>query len=227
MSYAVTTSVETVIGAQVPVGRRVPPTALTLLDETGDLSRWRARDGGPAPWRFESGFLEVTPGAGDLVTDESYLDFQLHLEFWVPWMPEATGQDRGNSGVFLQGRYELQILDSHGAEPSLDCCGAIYKLAAPLWNASAPPETWQTFDVAFRAPILDTNGLIVEHARLTVFHNGLLVHDNVSIRNPTDGALDPYEAQPGPLRLQDHGCAVRFRHIWIVPVEPECPPGTD
>jgi hypothetical protein len=195
-----------------------PADALVLFDGHG-LGAWTDVNDQAPRWRIEDGAMVVVPGSGDLVTRDSFGAFQLHLEFWLPLMPRAVGQDRANSGIYLQGRYELQILDSAGAEPSTVSCGAIYESVAPLWNACLPPETWQSFDVAFRPCRLDTNGLIRGRPRATVFCNGVLIHNNVSIAHPTAGPLDRYEAVPGPLRLQDHGCPVRFRNVWVRPTD--------
>jgi hypothetical protein len=206
----------TAVGARVALTHE-PPTNAVVLFDGGDLSGWSTVGDGRPDWRVHDGCLEVVPGAGDLVTHAVFTDFQLHLEFWLPHIREATGQDRAASGVFLQGRYEIQILDSFGMEATIDGCGSLYKLFAPLWNACRRTEAWQAFDVAFRAPRLDTNGMVCEHARVTVFQNGVMIHDNVTMPRPTEGALDAYEARPGPLRLQDHGSRVRFRNIWVVP----------
>lgn len=203
-------------GGSVPRLTRLPPGARALFDG-GDLDAWGTVDGRRAPWCIENQELVVQPGTGDLYTRENFTHFQVHLEFCLPWMPELSGQERANSGLYLQGRYEVQLLDSFGAEPSDDSCGAVYKMKRPIRNACCEPGTWQTFDVAFRAPVRDTNGMIAEHARLTLFFNGVLVHNNVTLAHPTADPLDRYEAQPGPLRLQDHGCPVRFRNIWILP----------
>ena len=217
--------IETEASTNVPGGETVSmgDTVLDLLGEDA-ASHWMAAGGGRAGWRFERGLVEVVPGQGDIVTREVFTDFQLHLEFWLPHMPRAQGQDRANSGVYLQGRYEVQLLDSFGQPPTQEGCGALYQVRAPLWNACAAPEIWQRLDVAFRAPCLDTAGRVAEHARVTVFLNRTLVHNNVSLRGPTVGALEPYEAQPGPIRLQDHGARVRFRHLWIRPIGDLCDP---
>jgi len=200
----------TAVAAQGSVGVTPPSNAIVLFDGS-DLRCWIHADEGAARWRVDGDQLIVDPGRGDVFTRRTFDDFQLHLEFWLPEMPEASGQDRANSGVYLQGRYELQILDSFGMEPADDGCGALYKHAAPLWNACRRPEVWQVLDVAFTSPRPDAP------ARLTVFLNGLLIHNNLTVPGPTGGALDDDESAPGPLRLQDHGCAVRFRNIWIVP----------
>jgi hypothetical protein len=191
-----------------------PDAALRLFD--GGLDAWLARKGGPARWLVGDGFVEVVPGAGDIVTREHFGDFQLHVEFRVPLMNDAKGQARGNSGVYLQGRYEIQVLDSYGKDPENNDCGAIYKIAPPLRNACRKPEQWQTYDVAFRAA-RGRSGQITERARVTVFQNGLLIHDNFELPHSTHGALDADVAAAGPLLLQDHGTLVRYRNVWLLP----------
>ena len=200
----------TAVAARGAVGVTPPSNAIVLFDG-GDLDGWIDAQERAAAWLVDGDHLIVDPGRGDLFTRRSFGDFQLHLDFWLPEMPEATGQDRANSGVYLQGRYELQILDSFGMEPADDSCGALYKSAPPLWNACRRPEVWQTLDVAFTC----CRGS--ERPRLTAFLNGVLIHNNLAVAGPTGGAIDDDESTPGPLRLQDHGCRVCYRNIWIVP----------
>lgn len=197
-------------------GELQPDGAIRLFDGR-DLAGWQAIGGGPAGWQVDAGHLVVVPGAGDIETVEAFRHFHLHLEFWLPHLPEAGGQDKANSGVYVLGRYEIQILDSFGDPVANDGCGAIYKHHAPALNASLPAETWQSYDVAFRAPTLDTNGFVAEPARITVLHNGVVIHNNLPLLGPTEGAEDPYEARRGALRLQEHGAPVRFRNIWLLP----------
>jgi hypothetical protein len=204
----------------VPFFPGSPPAGTVVLfgGQDPNLREWQSSDGSAARWRVVEGAMEVVPGTGDLVTLQNFTCGQLHLEFWIPELPRSvTGQDRGNSGIYLLGRYELQVLDSFAAHPSIESCGAIYGQHPPLRAACKPAGTWQTFDIFFHAPTLDTNGLIVAPARVTVCHNGLLIQNNTYLTHPTAGALDEYEALPGPLRLQDHGSRVRFRNIWILP----------
>lgn len=183
-----------------------------------DLSNWGTRDGRPASWKVEDGILCVVPGAGDIMTKELLTDFFLHLEFRCPDMPDAEGQAKGNSGVFLQGRYEIQILDSYGVQiPGKGDCGAIYDQFAPLVNACQPPMMWQTYDVVFRSARME-DGRVVERAALTVFHNELVIHNNIRLPGVTKAAIDEQEGEPGPLLLQDHGDLVAFRNIWAVPL---------
>ena len=192
------------------LGGRPPRAAVRLFDGTG-LEKWATRAGTPAAWKIERRYMEVEPGAGDILTTEQFTNVQLHLEFWLPLMPQASGQSRANSGVYLQGRYEIQVLDSFEQAPRLDSCGAIYGQTAPSRNASRPPERWQTYDIVFRAP---RDG---ERARVTVWHNGVTIHNNVEITGLTGGAIDDNVFSPGPLLLQDHGDRVRYRNIWILP----------
>jgi hypothetical protein len=158
--------------------------------------------------------MEVSPGAGDIMTTERFSDFQVHLEFWLPLMSNASGQSRANSGVYLQGRYEIQVLDSFGQPPQIDGCGAIYGQATPLRNASRPPERWQTYDIIFRSA---RTGGEPEPARVTVWHNGVTIHNNAIVPAVTGGATDGDTGTPGPLLLQDHGDPVRYRNIWLMP----------
>jgi hypothetical protein len=165
----------------------------------------------------KDGILHVVPGKGDIVSNERLGDFLLHIEFRCPDMPEATGQHKGNSGVFLQGRYEIQVLDSYGINiPGKGDCGAIYNQFAPLVNACRPPMAWQAYDVVFRAPRLDQAGGVQEPVRLTVLQNGLVIHNNIQLPGPTGGAIDQSVGDPGPLLLQDHGNLVAYRNVWAM-----------
>lgn len=196
-----------------------PPESAVVLFNGSDLSNWTTRDGGEPGWEVEDGVMAVVPRTGDIMTTERFTDHLLHLEFMTPDMPEATGQAKGNSGVFLQGRYEIQVLDSYGIEvPGMGDCGAIYNQFAPLVNACKPPLAWQTYDVIFRAPRLNDDGEIVENTRLTVLQNGLVILNNVILAGTTGANIDSSVAEPGPLLLQDHGNLVKFRNIWAVPL---------
>jgi hypothetical protein len=198
-----------------------PSGAIQLLEES-DLSRWvNRKDGQPAGWTAGAGYVEVKPGNGDIVTKDLFTDYQLHVEFWLPLMAEAQGQARSNSGVYNQGRIEVQVLDSYGMPPKDNEAGGIYQVAVPLRNGSKKPERWQAYDIAYRAPRIGADGKQTEKGRITVFHNGMLIHNNVEFdaRTTTSG-LPPENndySKPGPILLQDHGNLVRYRNIWIVP----------
>jgi len=197
---------------------RNPPAGAMMLFSGESLEGWKARRGGPARWKVQDGMVEVVPGTGDIMTQEEFQDFYLHLEFRCPDMPEATGQAKGNSGVFLQGRYEIQVLDSYGVSiPGKGDCGAMYNQHAPLVNACRPPLEWQSYDVVFRSARV-ADGTLVERARVTVLQNGQVIHNNVEMQGPTFIAVEGEEGSPGPLLLQDHGDLVAYRNIWVVPL---------
>lgn len=198
---------------------KAPADAVVLFDGT-DLSQWTKRDGSPAGWAIENGELVCTPRTGDIMTRHRFRSAQLHVEFATPHMPDATGQGRGNSGVYVQGRYEIQVLDSFNNETYADgSCGALYRQFAPLVNACRPPKEWQTYDIVFHAPKCDAEMKVVEPGRLTVLHNGVLIHDHIAIKDVCGGELDRNVAEPGPLLLQDHGNLVRFRNLWVRSLE--------
>jgi hypothetical protein len=160
----------------------------------------------------------VTPKAGDVFTKDEFGDVQLHVEWATPSVVVGDGQDRGNSGVFLMGRYEVQVLDSFRSPTYPDGqAGAIYGQFPPLVNAARPPGEWQVYDILFTAPRFE-NGNLVTPAYLTVFHNGIAVHNHAALIGTTQHkVVAKYEAHPprGPIRLQDHGNAVRYRNIWV------------
>ena len=196
-----------------------PPNNAIILFNGRDVSNWTKRDGSPAEWKVANGEMHVVPGTSDIMTKERFTDFYLHVEFNCPDMPDKTGQAKGNSGVFLQGRYEIQVLDSFGWDkPGKGDCGGIYDQFAPLANGCKPALHWQTYDVAFRAPRFDENGEMVSNTRITAFHNGILVQNNVELPGVTGAPLDEKVSEPGPLLLQDHGDLVRYRNVWAVPV---------
>ena len=196
------------------IGLEPSENAVVLFDGT-DLSNWTSRDGGDPTWDVCDGIATVA-GGGDIVSKETYGDAYIHVEFRCPDMPDATGQAKGNSGVYLQGRYEIQVLDSYGWEvPGLGDCGAVYNLHAPLQNACKPAMEWQTYDIVFRTARCEASGNVVEKARVTVVHNGLVIQNNVELEL-TGGAIGAGETEAGPLLLQDHGDTVSYRNVWLV-----------
>ncbi|UCF00515.1 MAG: DUF1080 domain-containing protein [Planctomycetota bacterium] len=199
----------------------IPKDAIVLFDGK-DFSYWTGEDENPVGWRIVDGAMEVVPGSGSIVTKRKFKDFKLHVEFNIPRLHTAAkGQHRANSGVYLQCRYEVQILDSFGQEPRYNGCGAIYRVKAPDENASKKAGEWQTYDIIFHAPRFDRdyqNIRKVENARITVIHNGVLIHNAVEIPSKT-GRGQPEGPEPGPILLQDHGSKVKFRNIWLIPLD--------
>jgi hypothetical protein len=169
-----------------------------------------------ARWKMIDGAMEVVPGSGSIVSKKKFTDFELHLEFRSPFMPDQTGQARGNSGVYIQGRYEVQVLDSYGLEGADNECGGIYKIARPRVNMCAPPTQWQTYDVTFKAARFDPSGIKTEPAHITVIHNGIPIYEDLLLPGPTAEAIDQNENEPGGIMLQDHGDLVQYRNVWIV-----------
>lgn len=201
------------VGPSPTLGMAPPEGAVAPL-ATGDMSQWHKRDGSPGDWPVEDGV--ITPVGGDIITNEVFEDAYIHLEWMEPDMPDAHGQARGNSGLGLQGRYELQLLDSYGVtSPGTGDCGAIYGQSAALIGASRPPLEWQTYDIILRSARLDDQGNLVEKPRITVLQNGRLIQNNVEIAGPTGIQNDDTQWGPGPLLLQDHGCPLKFRNVWI------------
>jgi hypothetical protein len=195
----------------------VTPARRITLFNGKNLDAWESVAGGPATWPVANGSMEAL--GGDIRTKEKFGDFRLHAEWYQPdYPPEVTGQARGNSGVYIQERYEIQVLESFGVTPpAIDGAGAIYTKKAPDINAARPPGTWQTYDIVFRAARFDSDGVKVADARVTLWWNGRLVHDDVAIDGKT-GAGQPEGPAPGPIRLQDHrdpGENPRFRNVWI------------
>ena len=189
-----------------------------LFDGT-DLSGWKSRWSGNTPdWKVEDGIATV--GHEDIVSDYQFSDAHSHVEFRIPDMPDCTGQAKGNSGVYVHGCYEIQVLDSYGIEnPHNDDCSGIYSIQAPLCNACLPAEEWQTYDIIFRAPRFNQYGEIAEDGRITLLQNGIVVHNNFILPSVTPGGItENRRVAKGPLMLQDHGNAVSFRNVWVMPL---------
>lgn len=200
---------------------RTPPKGAEVLlnEDAGDLAKWQhaAKPGSDVKWKFADGVLTVEPKTGDICTRKTYGDARIHVEFCVDENGK-TGQENGNSGVYIQHRYEVQILNSAGQEPADNICGGIYKVKAADENMARPAGEWQTYDIWFTAPRWSAAGEKTSPARITVYHNGTRIHDNVEIPNKTGGGVDESPAD-GPLLLQDHGNRIQFRNIWIAPLE--------
>ncbi|MEM7230336.1 MAG: DUF1080 domain-containing protein [Planctomycetota bacterium] len=179
-----------------------------------DMLQWHHRDGKDCQWDVRDNHSVVVQG-GDAITRETFGDFQLHLEFFLPDMPDREGQAKSNSGVYIHGRYEVQVLDTFGAAPFPGGCGGIYSIAPPMVNASRPADTWQTYDIIFRAPRFDDAGNITENPHVTVIHNGVVIHNNLELPHCTPGGLDDTMVATGPILLQDHGDRVQYRNIWL------------
>ncbi len=198
----------------------LPPSDAIVLFDGKNFAHWIHHNGKDVFWTLADGVMTVKPGTGDIMTKEKFGDVQLHVEFAVPLMPNAKGQDRGNSGVYLQGRYEVQVLDSYQSETYHNGqCGALYGYHPPLVNACRPPEQWQSYDVIFRAPKFSADGGRLSPATLTVLHNGVLVQDHAEVGGSTTASHFKEAASDGPLVLQDHGCTVKYRNIWIRPLK--------
>lgn len=197
-------------------GPGAPSDAIVLLNGK-DLSEWQHVDGGPAKWKLGDGAVTVVKAAGNIKTKRSFGDCQLHIEWRTPAKVEGDGQNRGNSGVFLQERYEVQVLDSYDSRTySNGQAGSIYKQHIPLVNASRRPGEWQSYDIFFRAPRFAENGTVVTPGSMTVVHNGVLVQDHVEIKGTTANVgVQTYQKHnpKEPIMLQDHGAPVSYRNI--------------
>jgi hypothetical protein len=200
------------------IGTAPPSDAIVLFDGK-DLTSWEATGGGPAPWSVENGAMTVVPGTGNIRTKQGFGDVQLHLEWRTPEIVKGEGQGRGNSGVFLMGKYEVQVLDSYENHTYPNGQAAsVYKQHIPLVNACRKPGEWQTYDIIFIAPRFNSEGRVIHPARVTVIHNGVLVQNNIEIWGETRFiGLPTYTKHEDrlPLSLQDHRDLVSFRNIWV------------
>ncbi len=207
-----------------PAGPPAPvPADAVVLFGGKDLAGWTSAKSAPAGWKVQDGYTEAVKGSGGIRTTQAFGDCQLHVEWATPSPAVGRDQDRGNSGVFLMDLYEVQILDSYQNKTYADgMAGAIYGQFPPLVDASRKPGEWQTYDIVFHRPRFDAGGALASPARMTIFHNGILVHDNDELTGPTAWkARPPYKAHADrlPISLQDHSHPVRFRNIWIRDLE--------
>jgi len=206
-------------GAQTTQPAAPPTDAVVLFDGTQKSldDNWTNRRGKPVDWTVADG--EMTSQKLDIITKQKFQDYQLHVEFNEPNLPpEVKGQERGNSGVYMQGRYEIQVLDSYGiAKPDKGDCGAVYGRHAPAENACLPPGQWQTYDITYKAAKYDADGKKITRARVTVIQNGKKIQDDVEIGGPTGSELLRDGPDPGPIMLQYHRNSVKFRNVWIIP----------
>ena len=193
-----------------------PKDAIVLFDGK-DFSQWTTGDDKEIGWKIADGEMTIVPKSGSIMTRQSFADFKMHVEFKTPQLPpDVKGQGRGNSGVYIQRRYEVQILDSYGLEPKKNECASIYTFKAPDKNVCKKPGEWQSYDITFHAARYEGQKKL-KNARISLVHNGVLVHDDVEVPNKT-GAGQPEGPEPGPILLQEHGNVVSFRNIWIVPL---------
>ena len=202
------------------------PSDAKVLFDGKELAKWESSRGGDAKWKVENGYMEAVKGTGAIRTKERFPDFQLHLEFATPAQVEGNSQGRGNSGVLINGMYEVQVLDSYNNPTYPDGqAGAIYGQTPPLVNASRSPGEWQGYDIIFESPRWDDKGQLVKKGNVTVIHNGVVLHHRREFLGATDGvggvkhkALAAY-VKPHPpevfIELQDHSNPIRFRNLWI------------
>ncbi|SEL13785.1 3-keto-disaccharide hydrolase [Parapedobacter koreensis] len=202
------------------VGTKPPSDAIVLFDGR-DFSQWESENSGNITWDLRRRTMVVKEGAGNIQTKAAFGDCQLHIEWRTPTKVEGEGQGRGNSGIFFQSRYELQVLDSYDNPTYSDGqAGSIYTQSPPWVNASRKPGEWQCYDVVFIAPRFNDEGLLESPARITVFHNGIVVQHDFEIKGSTYDRDAHYEVHgKAPLTLQDHGNPVSYRNIWIRTLE--------
>jgi len=195
-----------------------PPSDAVVLFDGKNLDNWVHNDGKSAKWTVAGGAMTVAKGAGDVKTKQTFGDVQLHIEWRTPAKVEGEGQGRGNSGIFFCEKYELQVLDSYNNRTySNGQAGSIYKQAIPMANASKPPGEWQVYDVVFIAPKFNQDGTLAMPGRITVFHNGVIIHNSTEIQGTTEYIGKPKVVAhgTGSIRLQDHGNPTSFRNIWV------------
>jgi hypothetical protein len=195
------------------LGMKPPEGAIVLFDKAGDEGNWI---NGKLMELSDGKYLTVSK-TGSIKSKEKFGAFRAHIEFRLPWMPNSTGQARANSGVYLQDRYECQVLDSFGLSGENNECGGIYTQHKPLVNMCLPPMVWQTYDIEFTPAEFDSAGKKTNNARATIFHNGVKIHDNVEFPKECPGGQKE-NATPGPFQFQDHGDPVIYRNVWVVPI---------
>lgn len=199
-------------------GTQPPSDALVLFGGPTDKDNWISVNGGPISWKVEN-VLSVVPKSGDIQTKQHFGDVQVHIEWRTPEFIDGNGQERGNSGIYLMGLYEVQVLDSYENETYYNGqAGSIYKQYIPLVNACRPPGEWQTFDIFFTVPRFNEDGSLLTPAYMTVVHNGVLIQNHVALFGPTVYSGKPRywkHADRLPLMLQDHASPVSYRNIWI------------
>ncbi|MBM3837689.1 MAG: DUF1080 domain-containing protein [Verrucomicrobia bacterium] len=196
------------------------PSDAVILFDGKDLSKWELLGGKEPKWKVENGYMEVVGGTGSIQTKGKFADFQLHLEFATPSVVKGNGQGRGNSGVLINGMYEIQVLDSYGNKTYPDGqCGALYSWTPPLVNASKPPGEWQSYEIIFESPRWDESGKLIKKANVTVIHNGLVLHHKREFLGHSphreNGTYNKKQAPEMFIQLQDHGNPMRFRNIWL------------
>jgi len=203
-------------GSTFSLGAPAPSDAIVLFDGK-DLSKWKGDKGAPG-WKVENGYMEVVKKTGDITTKDEFGDFQLHLEFATPARVEGKSQGRGNSGVFIFGKYEVQVLDSYDNATYPDGqCGALYGQCPPLVNAVKKPGEWQSYDIIFEAPQWDDSGKLIKRGYATVLLNGVVLHHHKDFLGETRQEVSSYgkPQSRGPIELQDHGNPMRYRNVWI------------
>ena len=196
------------------------PSDATVLFDGKDLAKWQGGDGKEAPWKVAEGYMQVAPGSGSIQTKDKFADFQLHIEFATPSEAKGTGQGRGNSGILMNGIYEIQVLDSYENKTYPDGqVGGLYGQTPPLVNASKPPGQWQSYDILFESPRWDDAGKLVKKANTTVIHNGVVLHHKRELTGTTPHQQVGNYNKPHPpemfIQLQDHNNTTRYRNIWI------------